>query len=185
MTFHLITNLLRHNSMHSILSFKYKNNLQKDQEKIAAEKVTAFAEKRKAAKVNCHKIFKRAETYVKKYRATESQELRLRRQAKATGNFYVPSEPNWHLLFKSKAPDGYIIIFGGCLYSNTGVYVSTSPYLNTLDTNKTPFEWSIPSNSEELKQIRRTLQMESFSARSKRKENEITAKNSLDKVWEL
>ncbi|RHZ84533.1 hypothetical protein Glove_79g91 [Diversispora epigaea] len=59
----------------------------KDQEKIAAEKCKAA---------------ERAETYVKKYRATESQELRLRRQAKASGNFYVPSKPNLHLLFESK-----------------------------------------------------------------------------------
>ncbi|RHZ84534.1 hypothetical protein Glove_79g90 [Diversispora epigaea] len=59
------------------------------------------------------------------------------------------------------SPDGYIIIFGGCLYSNTGVYVSASPYLDTLDTNKAPFEWSIPSNSEvnSLPSIRRHTEL--------------------------
>ncbi|RHZ84093.1 hypothetical protein Glove_85g81 [Diversispora epigaea] len=74
----------------------------KDQEKIAAEKATALAEKRKAAKVNRRKIFKRAESYVKEYRAAESQELRLRRQAKATGNFYVPSEPKLAFVIRIK-----------------------------------------------------------------------------------
>merc|ERR1712049_96980 len=38
-------------------------------------------------------IFKRAEKYVKEYRDRERDELRLTREAKKTGNFYVPSEP--------------------------------------------------------------------------------------------
>ncbi|RHZ86442.1 hypothetical protein Glove_51g86 [Diversispora epigaea] len=40
--------------------------------------------------------------------------------------------------------DGYIIIFGGCSY----YYFSVSPNLAILDTNKSPYEWSIPSNSK-------------------------------------
>jgi len=38
-------------------------------------------------------IFKRAEKYVKEYRDRERDELRLTREAKKSGNFYVPSEP--------------------------------------------------------------------------------------------
>ncbi|RHZ77942.1 hypothetical protein Glove_168g44 [Diversispora epigaea] len=46
-------------------------------------------------------------------------------------------------------PDGHIIIFGGISYSGGDVYiVSVSPKLATLDTNKNPFIWSIPYNSE-------------------------------------
>ncbi|RHZ52409.1 hypothetical protein Glove_461g37 [Diversispora epigaea] len=41
-------------------------------------------------------------------------------------------------------PDGYIIIFGG----RTRDYTIVSPNLALLDTNKNPFEWSIPSSSE-------------------------------------
>ncbi|RHZ53520.1 hypothetical protein Glove_441g84 [Diversispora epigaea] len=41
-------------------------------------------------------------------------------------------------------PDGNIIIFGGCTKNRSSV----SPKLAILDTNKNPFEWSIPSNSE-------------------------------------
>ena len=38
-------------------------------------------------------IFKRAEKYVKEYRAKERNEIRLVRMAKKAGNFYVPAEP--------------------------------------------------------------------------------------------
>jgi len=38
------------------------------------------------------KIFKRAEKYVKEYRAKERDEIRLTRQARTKGNYYVPAE---------------------------------------------------------------------------------------------
>merc|ERR1711973_484494 len=38
-------------------------------------------------------IFKRAEKYCKEYRKEELDQLRLRREAKKEGNFYVPAEP--------------------------------------------------------------------------------------------
>merc|ERR1712141_3212 len=38
-------------------------------------------------------IFKRAEKYVKEYQNRERDELRLAREAKKAGNYYVPSEP--------------------------------------------------------------------------------------------
>merc|ERR1711876_117545 len=37
--------------------------------------------------------FKRAEAYVKEYRAEELDEIRLKRDAKKEGNYYVPAEP--------------------------------------------------------------------------------------------
>eukprot|EP00003_Mantamonas_plastica_P005849 TRINITY_DN1476_c0_g1_i1.p2 TRINITY_DN1476_c0_g1~~TRINITY_DN1476_c0_g1_i1.p2 ORF type:complete len:250 (-),score=68.88 TRINITY_DN1476_c0_g1_i1:100-849(-) len=38
-------------------------------------------------------IFKRAQQYVAEYRAAEKADTMYRRQAKASGNFYVPAEP--------------------------------------------------------------------------------------------
>jgi len=38
-------------------------------------------------------IFKRAEKYCKEYRKEELDQLRLKREAKKEGNFYVPAEP--------------------------------------------------------------------------------------------
>ncbi|RHZ82475.1 hypothetical protein Glove_109g246 [Diversispora epigaea] len=46
-------------------------------------------------------------------------------------------------------PDGYIIIFGGSTYATTDADLSSvNPKLAILNTNKNPFEWSIPSDSE-------------------------------------
>ena len=38
-------------------------------------------------------IFKRAESYVQEYRTAEKEEIRMRREAKAAGSFYVSAEP--------------------------------------------------------------------------------------------
>lgn len=38
-------------------------------------------------------VFKRAEKYVAEYRSQRSDEIRLKREAKKAGNFYVPAEP--------------------------------------------------------------------------------------------
>jgi len=45
---------------------------------------------KKAKKVE---VFKRAEKYCKEYRVKELDELRLKRESKKEGNFYVPAEP--------------------------------------------------------------------------------------------
>ncbi|TPX56973.1 hypothetical protein PhCBS80983_g04176 [Powellomyces hirtus] len=64
----------------------------KTTEKVAAERAVAEAERKLAAKNKRKVIFKRAEQYVKEYRAKEADEVRLKRQAKANGNFYVPAD---------------------------------------------------------------------------------------------
>jgi len=46
----------------------------------------------KKAKVVRKTIFKRAESYVNEYRKKERSEIRLKRQAKNNGNFYIPPE---------------------------------------------------------------------------------------------
>ncbi len=38
-------------------------------------------------------IFKRAESYIKKYRKEQRDKIRLKRQARDHGNFYVEGEP--------------------------------------------------------------------------------------------
>jgi len=46
----------------------------------------------KARRARRVEIFKRAEKYIKEYRTKEHDEVRLSRQAKKEGNFYVPAE---------------------------------------------------------------------------------------------
>lgn len=52
---------------------------------------SGFEQKNKAKRAV---IFKRAEDYVKEYRNKETEEIRLRREAKSSGNFFVPPEAN-------------------------------------------------------------------------------------------
>jgi len=64
---------------------------------IKAKRAAAAADLKKKKAVVRREIFKRAEKYVKEYRAKESADIRLRRQAKNSGNFYVNPQPK--LLF--------------------------------------------------------------------------------------
>jgi len=64
----------------------------KNLERIRASRAVATLKRKKVLKDKRHIIFKRAEAYVKEYRAKERDEVRLRRMAKRAGNFYVPAE---------------------------------------------------------------------------------------------
>jgi hypothetical protein len=46
-----------------------------------------------AARAKRKVIFKRAETYVKEYLSKEKEEIRLKRAARTSGDFYVPAQP--------------------------------------------------------------------------------------------
>ncbi|KAJ3009715.1 UNVERIFIED_CONTAM: 60S ribosomal protein L7 [Siphonaria sp. JEL0065] len=61
-------------------------------EKVNADRAAKAVQTKKDNKAKRQVIFKRAEQYVKEYRAKERDEIRLRRAAKANNSFYVPSE---------------------------------------------------------------------------------------------
>jgi len=48
---------------------------------------------KKAARAKRKVVFKRAESYVKEYLSKEREEIRLKRVARASGDFYVPAQP--------------------------------------------------------------------------------------------
>ena len=50
-------------------------------------------------------IFKRAESYVKEYRDQEREKVRLAREAKQSGSYYVPAEPKVVFVVRIK---GYV-----------------------------------------------------------------------------
>lgn len=64
----------------------------KTQEKAQAEKLAAAKERKETQKKKREVIFKRAEQYVKEYRDAEREQIRLAREAKKEGSFYVPAE---------------------------------------------------------------------------------------------
>merc|ERR1712025_1318896 len=59
----------------------------------------AIAEKQARRKKRVE-IFKRAEKYVKEYTNKERDEIRLARDAKKEGNYYVPSEPKFAFVIR-------------------------------------------------------------------------------------
>lgn len=64
----------------------------KTQEKAQADKLAAAKKRKEAQKKKREVIFKRAEQYVKEYRDAEREQIRLAREAKKEGSFYVPAE---------------------------------------------------------------------------------------------
>lgn len=62
-------------------------------EKWAKAKLEAAGIAKAKAKANRQVIFKRAEQYVKEYRAQESDLIRSKREAKVAGGFFVEAEP--------------------------------------------------------------------------------------------
>ncbi|KAJ9620474.1 60S ribosomal protein L7 [Taxawa tesnikishii (nom. ined.)] len=65
----------------------------KSQEKEREARAADLQKKRQANKKKREAIFKRAEAYVKEYRDAEREKIRLAREAKQSGSYYVPAEP--------------------------------------------------------------------------------------------
>jgi large subunit ribosomal protein L7e len=53
-----------------------------------------------AAKAKRKIIFKRAESYVKEYLTKEKEEIRLKRVARAAGDFFVPGQPKVYFVIR-------------------------------------------------------------------------------------
>lgn len=64
----------------------------KRREQLRQRKVQSSIKKRAGQWKKRKQIFKRAEAYVKEYRMKERDEIRLKRQAKNRGNYYIPGE---------------------------------------------------------------------------------------------
>merc|ERR1711860_131159 len=63
-------------------------------------------ERKKAQKKTRRDIFKRAEKYAKQYRLMEREEIRMARQAKKSGNFYVPAESKVAFVMRIRGING-------------------------------------------------------------------------------
>merc|ERR1712024_89511 len=72
----------------------------KRQSENRAARAANLAKQRVARKQKRVEIFKRAEKYVKEYQNRERDELRLAREAKKEGNYYVPAEPKLALVIR-------------------------------------------------------------------------------------
>ncbi|CCA73042.1 probable 60s ribosomal protein L7 subunit [Serendipita indica DSM 11827] len=74
----------------------------KQNEKAREEKLAAAAAARKNSVAKRRILFKRAETYVKEYVNREKEEIRLKRAARAAGDFYVPGDAKLYFVVRIK-----------------------------------------------------------------------------------
>lgn len=71
-------------------------------EQARAAASAAQIKSRKASQTKRAAMFKRAESYIKEYRTAEKEEIRMKRVARNTGSFYVPSEPKLAFVVRIK-----------------------------------------------------------------------------------
>jgi 60S ribosomal protein uL30 len=75
-------------------------------QRIREARAKAALAAKKVQKQKRREIFRRAEKYVKEYRKVERDEIRLKREAKRHGNFYVPDEPKLAFVIRIRGING-------------------------------------------------------------------------------
>ncbi|KAI6150482.1 60S ribosomal protein L7 [Pisolithus tinctorius] len=104
----------------------------KQNEKAREERLAAASAARKAAKAKRKVIFKRAEAYVKEYLEKEREEIRLKRVARSSGDFYVPAEPKVYFVIRIRGINNIapkprkILQLLRLLQINNGVFVKVT-----------------------------------------------------------
>jgi len=123
----------------------------------AARAVRKAIKSRSHAKVQKKAIFKRAEKYINEYRSKERDELRLKRQAKKSDNFYVPDEPKLAFVMRIRGVTGVspkpraVMKLFRIRQINNGVFVKLNKAtLNMLRLADPFITWGYPN----LKSIR-------------------------------
>merc|ERR1712241_1381929 len=105
-------------------------------------------------------MFKRAEKYVKEYRVMERDQIRLARQAKKAGNFYVPAEPKLAFVIRIRGINGIhprprkVLQLFRLRQINNGVFVQLNKAtLNMLKIAEPYVAWGVPN----LKTVRELI----------------------------
>merc|ERR1712121_30575 len=138
-------------------------SLLKKRKQVAASKAkalkTAAADRKKRA-ARKKVIFKRAEKYVKEYRAKERDEIRLARIAKKAGNFYVPAEPKLAFVIRIRGINGVhprprkVLQLFRLRQINNGAFVRLNKAtLNMLKVAEPYVAWGVPN----LKTVRELI----------------------------
>ncbi|KAM0748791.1 60S ribosomal protein L7 [Meredithblackwellia eburnea MCA 4105] len=132
----------------------------KSTEKSREEKRTAAIEARKVRKAKRQVIFKRAESYVNEYNKKEREEIRLRRAAKANGDFYVPAQPKVYFVVRIKGINDIapkprkILQLLRLLQINNGVFVKVTKATTEMLLRVEPY---ITYGEPNLKTIRELI----------------------------
>merc|ERR1712240_130187 len=73
---------------------------------LKAKKAASVLQSKKNNRIKRKDIFKRAEKYVKEYRTMEREQIRLTRDAKRCGNFYVPPQAKLAFVVRIRGING-------------------------------------------------------------------------------
>merc|ERR1712168_810337 len=110
-------------------------------------------------------IFKRAEKYVKEYRDAERDELRLTREAKKAGNFYVAAEPKLAFVMRIRGINQVapkvrkVLQLFRLRQINNGVFIKLNKAtINMLRICKPYVAWGTPN----LKSVRELIYKRGF-----------------------
>lgn len=121
--------------------------------------------RQKTRRVKHAEIFKRAEKYVKEYRQKERDLIRLQRQAKSGGNFYIPAEPKLAFVVRIKGINGVapkpkkVLQLLRLRQINNGVFVKLNKAtINMLRIAEPYITWGYPT----LKTIRELVYKRGF-----------------------
>ncbi|GAU99880.1 hypothetical protein RvY_10818 [Ramazzottius varieornatus] len=131
-----------------------------------AKAVRNAVKRRQQAKLKRTVIFKKAERYIKEYRSKERDEIRLKRQAKKSDNFYVPDEPKLAFVVRIKGVTGVspkprkVMQLFRIRQINNGVFIKLNKAtLNMLRLADPYITWGYPN----LKTIRDLVYKRGFA----------------------
>ncbi|XP_025092020.1 60S ribosomal protein L7-like [Pomacea canaliculata] len=134
-----------------------KRKLRAEAKAKAVKAAVANTKKQKQKRVL---FFKRAEKYVREYRAREADLLRLKRQARKVGNFYVPPEPKLAFVVRIRGINGIhprprkVLQLFRLRQINNGVFVKLNKAtLNMLKIAEPYVAWGVPN----LKTVRELI----------------------------
>eukprot|EP00745_Piridium_sociabile_P003821 TRINITY_DN122151_c0_g2_i1.p2 TRINITY_DN122151_c0_g2~~TRINITY_DN122151_c0_g2_i1.p2 ORF type:complete len:264 (-),score=67.81 TRINITY_DN122151_c0_g2_i1:103-837(-) len=135
-----------------------KRRKQRSDAKVKALKAAEVNKKNQ--KVKRGVVFKRAEMYVREYRAREHDLLRLKRQAKKCGNYYVEPEPKLAFVLRIRGINGVhphprkVLQLFRLRQINNGVFVKLNKAtLSMLKIAEPYITWGVPN----LKTVRELI----------------------------
>jgi len=140
-----------------------KKRKQRQQQK--AKAIQKAIKDRKVRLIKRKTIFKRAEQYVKEYRQKERDLIRIKRQAKQHGNFYVPEENKLAFVIRIRGVNGVspkprkVLQLLRLRQINNGVFVKLNKAtINMLRIAEPFIAWGYPS----LKNVRDLIYKRGF-----------------------
>ncbi|XP_053208350.1 60S ribosomal protein L7-like [Panonychus citri] len=151
--------------------------------KLKAKSISNALKRRTILKQKKADIFKRAEKYVKEYRLAERDTIRLKKQAKSNGNYYVEPEPKLALVMRIRGVNGLspkprkVLQLLRLRQINNAVFVKLNKAsLNMLRIAEPFITWGYPN----LKTVRDLIYKRGF-ARLDRKRTALTDNRIIER----